>query len=133
MLGDPGKAISRALNIPTKSIASYVLQVVVAFFLSGALHALTLPRDNPDSSPLRYGGFLWIQGVCVVVEAMAEHVLGNTKRVRPLWMRRGIGLVRTVWVVGVMYSTVPLILGELEKISSGTESGPVFLFPTPQK
>lgn len=129
MLLDPGKALVRALNIPEKSIFSYTLQVAVAFFLSGALHALTLPRGSRGASPLRYGGFFWIQCACVVIEAIVEHMVGNMERFKPSWIRRCVGLVRIAWVLGVMYNTVPVIFGELVKVAM---SVPVFFFPEPK-
>ena len=112
-------------------MTGYVLQTTVAFFLSGVLHALALPRDIPDASPLRYAGFFWIQGLCVLTEVSAEYIIGNWEKGRPVWTNRCIGLVRTVWVLGVMYYTSPLINGELVKVAvrTGAQSGgPISFF-----
>lgn len=112
-------------------MTGYVLQITLAFFLSGVLHALTLPLDIPDASPLRYAGFFWIQGLCVLTEVSAEYTIGNWEKDRPVWTNRCIGLVRTVWVLGVMYYTAPLINGELVKVAvrTGAQSrGPISFF-----
>ncbi|KAK0111965.1 hypothetical protein ONS96_001228 [Cadophora gregata f. sp. sojae] len=60
LLTGPGKAISRALNLPEKSTTKYVIQIFVAFGLSGVLHSATLPRDVPNVSAVRYASFLWM-------------------------------------------------------------------------
>ena len=101
----------------------YVLQIAVAFFLSGILHAMTLPRDIHDASPLRYAGFFWIQGLCVLAEVFAEYITSNGEKARPV--NGCIALLRTLWVLGVMYFTAPLINGELVKVAvrTGVQSG----------
>ena len=89
------------------------------------MHALSLPPDIPDVSPLRYAGFFWIQGACVVVEVLVGGMVLDSGEVRSPRTRRWVSLVRFVWVVGVMYYSTPLINSELVKVGvrTGTQSG----------
>jgi hypothetical protein len=89
------------------------------------MHALTLPRDIPDVSPLRYAGFFWIQGACVLVEVSVGGMAFDSGEVRSPQTRRWVSLARCVWVVGVMFYSAPLINGELVKagVRTVTQSG----------
>jgi hypothetical protein len=135
MLSDPGKAIARVLEIPAKSSMDLAIRVAVAFALSGVLHAVTLPRDMPEVSPLRYAVFFWIQGLCVLLEIFASRCVSKVERVtgrRPLWVENCLMVVRVGWTVLVLYNTVPLIEGELVKVSLRMGDRPVILFPSPR-
>lgn len=92
------------------------------------MHALSLPRDIPDVSPLRYAGFFWIQGACVLVEVFVESMVLDSGEVRSAKTRRWVSLARCVWVVGVMYHSAPLINSELVKVGVRRETqsgGPI--------
>src|ERR1700730_6111432 len=113
MFADPGKAFALAVVSTRKSIPYYAIQVATAFLLSGAFHAATLPRDVKDVSMLRYAGFFWIQGLCVILEVLVSYATrhSDASTARPLYQinRR---IVRFMWTVGVLYATVPIIVGE---------------------
>jgi hypothetical protein len=129
----PGKALVGLLGVPTKSLGAYVIKIVVAFLLSGVVHAATLPHDLPGVSPLRYASFFWVQGVCVLVEVLLEQALmlhfQGSARVRPVWRRLCSGFARLVWTVAALYLTLPLIVDELTRVTRTFGLRPVFLFP----
>lgn len=79
----------------------------------------------PDVSPFRYAGFFWIQGVCVLIEVFTEYVLMGLKEAELLGKSRWSGLVRTVWILGVLYFTAPLINGVLVQVAvrTGAQAG----------
>jgi len=121
------------LGIPPRSTGAYAVKVGVAFFLSGALHAATLPFGVPGLSPLRYAAFFFIQGVCVLVEVLVEQMFGG-RMLKPKgrYMRVVLGFVRSGWVVGVLYATAPLIADELTKVSRVMGLRSTVLFPVPK-
>jgi hypothetical protein len=136
MFSDPGKEMARALGIPTKSGLGYVIQVVVAFAISGVLHAFSLPRNMPEVNSLRYASFFWIQGACVVLEIIASRWVASVKSVngtRLPWIEKCLVVVRVGWTVFVLYNTVPLIENELVKVSLRMRRVPIVLFPSPRK
>ncbi|PMD47726.1 hypothetical protein L207DRAFT_607219 [Hyaloscypha variabilis F] len=94
LLTSPAKVFVGAIGIPPKSFSAYMIKVVVAFLLSGVIHAATLPHNIPGASPLRYASFFWIQGACVLGEVIMEHALQGSGRLKPRarWMRWGVGL-----------------------------------------
>lgn len=121
----------RAIGVPQESLSAYIIKIIVAFLLSGVIHAASLPRSIPGISPLRYASFLWIQGACVLGEVIVEHVLQGSERLKPRarWMRWGLGLARLGWTVGVLYLTVPVIADELTKVTRIFGLRQVVLFP----
>jgi hypothetical protein len=110
----------RAIGVPPKSLSAYMIRIVVAFLLSGVIHAASLPRNIPRVSPLRYASFFWIQGACVLSEVIVEHALQGSGRLKPRtrWMRLGLGLVGLGWSVGILYLTMLVIADELIKVTS---------------
>lgn len=133
MFVDPGKAFARVL-VPARSPKYYAVQVIFAFWLSGAFHAATLPRDLEDFSMLRYASFFWLQGLCVLLEIFVSYSTqpSDEPGARPSWpnSRR---IVRLLWTMGVLYTTVPIIEGELVKMSAKMGRRPVLLFSVPRK
>jgi len=135
LLIGPAKALAAVLRVPPKSLPAYIIQVVLAFILSGAIHAASLPRNIPNVSPLRYASFFWIQGACVLVEIALEQVLvlQGSGELRPLWVRSCLAVARLAWTVGILYFTVPVGADELMKVARIVGPPPVFLFPLPKK
>ena len=109
------------------------MQVLIAFGISGALHAATLPIGLEGVSPMRYASFFWIQGILVVFEALVSHVPKAViaAEVQARGMRVGLIVMRLVWVVGTFYYTAPIIVDELTKVSRAMGKRPVFLFTLP--
>jgi hypothetical protein len=122
------------LRVPPLSLPAYGIQVVVAFFLSGMLHAATLPRDMPSVSPLRYAAFFWVQGACVLVEAIVVKVSTRTKSKRsmPFWMISCLGVARLAWTVVILFYTLPVLFNELTKVLRMYGLRPVFLLSLPE-
>lgn len=54
----------------------------------------------------------------MLIEVGAEFVIATPKKARPVPMKRGLVLVRLVWVVGVLYWTLPMIDDELINVFS---------------
>jgi hypothetical protein len=81
---------------------------------------------------LRYAGFFWIQGLCVLLEVLVSYATRplNPAAAGPLWLesRR---IVRLVWAVGVLYTTVPIIADEIVKMFALVGNRPVLFFPVP--
>lgn len=128
MVGDPGKAIAAKLCFQEVSFAKYAIQLLTAFFLSGIIHGLSLPNNVPVVSSWRYAGFFWIHGLCVLVEVAIKDVAGiaawsrNQRRLLPRWLER---IVQSLWVVCVLYFTVPLLGDVLVKIMVAMDVRPV--------
>jgi len=124
----------RAIGVPPKSLSAYMIKIVVAFLLSGVIHAASLPHNIQGVSPLRYASFFWIQGACILGEVIVEHALRGSGRLMPRarWMRWGLGLVRLGWTVGILYLTMPVIADELTKVTRIFGLKPVVLFPLPK-
>lgn len=124
----------RFVGVPAKSFASYTIQIAIAFLISGAFHASTLPPDIPDASPLRYAYFFWIQGACVVFEVLASRVMkaiiGPSEKSDML--KTCLGILRVAWTGSVLYYTAPLIVDELVRVARKMGNRPVFLFPVPK-
>jgi len=135
MFVDPGKALTQLLRISKKSASSYVVQIIVAFFLSGAFHILTLPRNVPELEFRRYGGFFFIHGLCVIIEVAAGSILNlaGWENLAAVWMRPFGKIARGAWALGVLYLTVPLIGSELVKVTVAADFRRVLLFPVPGK
>ena len=113
-------------------MAGYAIQVLVAFGVSGGLHAATLPTGLEGLSPTRYAAFFWIQGALVVAEVLVSHFAKSAIAVeaQPRVVRAFLLVVtRLVWVLGTLYYTAPMIIDELTKISRAMRKRPVFLFP----
>ncbi len=121
-----------AIGVPPKSLSAYMIKIVVAFLLSGVIHAASLPHNIPGVSPLRYASFFWIQGACVLGEVIVKHALQGSGRLKPRarWMRRGLGLVGLGWTVGILYLTI--IADELTKVTRIFGPRPVVVFPSPK-
>lgn len=134
MLTSPAKVMLRAIGVPPKSLSAYMIKIVVAFLLSGVIHAASLPHNIPGVSPLRYAFFFWIQGACVLGEVIVEHALQGSGWLKPRaqWMRWGLGLVGLGWTVGILYLTMPVIADELTKVTRIYGLRPVVLFPLPK-
>jgi hypothetical protein len=134
LLTSPAKVILRAIGVPPKSLSAYMIKIVVAFLLSGVIHAASLPHNIPGVSPLRYASFFWIQGACVLGEVIVKHALQGSGRLKPRaqWMRWGLGLVGLGWTVGILYLTMPVIADELTKVTRIFGLRPVVLFPLPK-
>jgi hypothetical protein len=110
------------------------MQVLIAFGISGALHAATLPVGLEGVSPMRYASFFWIQGTLVVFEVLVSHIAKAViaAEVQARGMRVGLLMVmRLVWVVRTFYYTAPIIVDELTKVSRAIRKRPVFLFTLP--
>ncbi|KAH7386385.1 hypothetical protein BKA64DRAFT_142444 [Cadophora sp. MPI-SDFR-AT-0126] len=134
LLTGPGKALSRALDIPDRSITRYVIVVIVAFCLSSALHSASLPTDIPNVSALRYASFFWMQGACVLHEIVlvrAAALLGLDGP-RPLWASIGLAVLRFFWVGLVLYHTGPVIEDELTRVSRIFGLRPVYFLALPE-
>jgi hypothetical protein len=118
------------IGVTAKSTAAYAIRIAVAFFLSGVLHAATLPLNIPGLSPLKYASFFWIQGVCVLIEVMAEKVLGEEElKLSGKGMRWGVGAVRVVWTVSVLLMTATLGVDELTRVTRIMGLRPTVVFP----
>jgi hypothetical protein len=124
----------KVLRLPAKSFSSYTIRIAVAFLISGAFHASTLPPDIPDASPLRYAYFFWIQGACVLIEVLASRAMrGITGPGEKSGMLKTcLGILRVVWTGTVLYYTAPLIVDELVRVVRQMGNRPVFLFPVPK-
>jgi hydrogenase-4 membrane subunit HyfE len=124
----------KVLGIPTKSLSSYTIQIAVAFFISGAFHASTLPPDIPDSSPLRYAYFFLIQGACVLIEVLAGRAMkvATGPGEKSNMLKTCLGILRVAWTGTVLYYTAPLIVDELVRVSRQMVNRPVFLLPVPK-
>lgn len=128
----PAKALINVLGVKPKSLPAYAIRIVIAFFISGVLHAATLPRNIYSVSPLRYASFFWIQGVCVLLEVMVEQMLGDGKlKQRAWWKRYGAGIIRLLWTVVVLYVTVPVVADELTRVLRVMGLKPTVLLPLP--
>jgi hypothetical protein len=98
------------------------------------MHAASLPRSVEYASMLRYAGFFWIHGLCVLFEVLVSYATlpSNPAAVAPLPLKNR-WIVRLVWTVGVLYTTAQMIVSELVKISAQIGSRPVLFFPVPHK
>lgn len=114
------------LGVNPKSTGAYAVKLAVAFFLSGVLHAATLPFDIPGLSPLRYAAFFWIHGVCVLLEVFVEYVLRGNRKFK--LGGYAIGCVRLVWTLGVLYITAPLGVDELTRVTRRMGLRPTVVF-----
>jgi hypothetical protein len=132
MFVDPGKALANMINVPTRSRVGYGIQLGIAFFLSGALHAATLPPNMPNISPFRYASFFWLNGICVEVELLASQAFKRFDLNRQAWIKNILMGVRVVWTCSVLYVTGPLLADEVTKISLELGTAPVLLFPAPK-
>lgn len=133
MFADPGKALANVLNVPAKSGFRYGIQLGIAFFLSGALHAATLPPNIPNISPFRYASFFWLNGICVGIELLASQVFKRFHLNEQAWIKNILMSVRMIWTCSVLYVTGPLLADEVIKISLELGKAPVLLFPAPHK
>jgi hypothetical protein len=118
------------LGVKPKSTTAYTMKLAVAFFLSGVLHAATLPFNIAGLSPLRYAAFFWIHGICVLIEVFVEHALrgdGRSKLRGKRW-KCAIGGVRLVWTVGVLFITAPLGVDELTRVTRAMGLRPTVVF-----
>jgi hypothetical protein len=108
---------------------------MTGFFVSGALHALTMPLNLEELKPIRYASFFWIQGGLVVAESLACRAIPPqySRRVKPFWMEACLSLTRLAWVMGSLYYTVPIIEDELIKVSRVMGLRPVLLFTPPDR
>jgi hypothetical protein len=121
------------LGVKPKYPPAYSIRIAVAFFVSGVLHAATLPHNIRGVSPLRYATFFWIHGLCVLLEVMVEQMLGNGQlKQRAWWRRYGAGIMRLLWTVVVLYVTVPIVADELTKVSRVIGLRPTVLLPLPR-
>ncbi|KAH8777115.1 hypothetical protein F5882DRAFT_502855 [Hyaloscypha sp. PMI_1271] len=128
----PAKALINVLGVKPKSLPAYGIKIVIAFFISGVLHAASLPRNMYRVSPLRYASFFWIQGVCVLLEVMVEQMLGDRQlKQRAWWKRYGAGIIRLLWTVVVLYVTVPVVADELTRVLRVMGLKPTVLLPMP--
>jgi len=128
----PGKAVVRVLEVKPKSFSAYAINIVVAFFVSGVLHAAALPFNVPGVSPLKYASFFWIQGVCVLAEVSVEHVLRGTLKQKTWWMGRGASVVRLVWTVAILYTTVPIVADQITGVMKIMGLRQTLLLPLPK-
>jgi hypothetical protein len=118
------------IGVTAKPTAAYTIRIAVAFFLSGVLHAATLPFNIPGLSPLKYASFFWIQGVCVLIEIMSEKVLGEEKlKLSGKGMRWGVSAMRVVWTVSVLLVTATLIVDEFTRVTRIMGLRPTVVFP----
>lgn len=119
ILTSPQKALVDLLQISPKTFPAYGVKVIVAFVLSGALHAATLPRNLANASPLRYASFFWIHGVCVLIEAILERTIERniSKKSSTFWTRSCVTIARLVWTLGILYYTAPVIADELTNLT----------------
>ncbi|KAH7317781.1 hypothetical protein BKA65DRAFT_599769 [Rhexocercosporidium sp. MPI-PUGE-AT-0058] len=134
ILTGPGKALSRALELPPKSTTAYAIQIIIAFGLSGALQSNTLPRNMSNISPLRYASFFWIHGACVLYEIIvvrAAAMLGLNGP-RPLWASTALAFARVAWTGIVLYHTLPVIQDELTRISRIFGLRTIYLLSLPE-
>ena len=106
------------------------MKLAVAFFLSGVLHAATLPFNVVGLSPLKYAAFFWIHGVCVLIEVFVERALAGNERLK--FMGKGskfaLSGMRAVWAVGVLFVTAPLIVNELTRVTRRMVVRPSMIF-----
>jgi uncharacterized membrane protein len=128
----PGKAVVKLLEVKPKSFSAYAIKIVVAFFVSGVLHAASLPFNIPGVSPLRYAAFFWIQGVGVLAEVVVEHVLRGILKQKTWWMGWGASVMRLVWTIAVLYTTVPIFADEFTSVTRIMGLRPTLLLPLPQ-
>jgi hypothetical protein len=126
MFVDPGKALTRYLNIPAKSTTGYAIIIATAFFVSSIFHGFTFPRGTADLDPLRYAGFFWVQALCVVAE------VGVSRMLKGKVPSGGHGkmALRALWTLAVFYSTIPLYGSELVKFMVSVDR-PTLIFPMP--
>ncbi len=121
MLTGPEKALAKVFGLRENSLREYGIKIIVAFGLSSVLHVSTLSKasDLPGLDPLQYMTFFWVQGACVLVEAIASYVMerARPKMARTKFQKEILGVLRLAWVVGVMYWTAPMIVDELTKVS----------------
>jgi hypothetical protein len=82
---------------------------------------------------LRYAGFFWIQGLCVILEVLVNLAIRHAGApvARPLWLNSRKS-VRFVWTVRAMYATLQMIVGELVEMSVKMGRRTILLFSAPQ-
>ncbi|KAF2841491.1 hypothetical protein M501DRAFT_929185 [Patellaria atrata CBS 101060] len=105
----PSKQILRRLSIPSKSIPGRIIQLFVAFFLSGCLHAsgsyTQLGPTNPLSGPMR---FFLLQPLGILLQVFISSLFrksGAAGRLSP----RVKQLTNFVYVHCWFYYTAPLL------------------------
>lgn len=128
----PAKAVVKVLKVNPKSFSAYTIKIVVAFFISGVFHAASLPFDVPGLSPLRYALFFWIHGVCVLTEVFLEHLLRGILKQKTWWTGLGASVVRFVWAIAILYTTVPMFADEITRVSRVMGLTPTLLLPLPR-
>ncbi len=106
------------------------MKLAVAFFLSGVLHAATLPFKIVGLSPLRYAAFFWIHGTFVLIEVFVERALGGNGRLKFKGKGSNFALagMRAVWTIGVLFLTAPLIVNELTRVTRCLGVRPTMIF-----
>lgn len=127
----PGRAVSKLLRIPDKSIYGYALQIWVAFGISGIVHAFSLPQGIRGVSPLQYAKFFWLHVYFVLFEIAVCHIFRArmASAEKNTWGKVALAVVRLVWVLSVLYLTVPTVLDQLVRVMRVIASRPVLFLP----
>ncbi|KAL9624620.1 MAG: hypothetical protein Q9160_001285 [Pyrenula sp. 1 TL-2023] len=112
-ISEPGRFLtSEVLHLPLKSTSSRVIQVMMAFSLSGFLHASASYTQFADTKPLHPFLFFFLQGIGVLAQGAIALKLKPLTEKLPKWARRaGNAAVVALWA----YYTGPLLANDFAR------------------
>ncbi|KAH7122494.1 membrane bound O-acyl transferase family-domain-containing protein [Dendryphion nanum] len=110
----PSRAVLEGLGWEKKSVRGKVVQLTVAFGLSGCLHACGSYTSHGDTNPLNLMAFFMIQALGIFVEVSVSRALRKTgvQKYVPVWTMR---LFTFVYVHTWMYFTAPLLADDFAR------------------
>ena len=109
-ISEPSRCLISKFRLNPRGSLARILQVTIAFALSGSLHAAGSYTQFADTKPLRPFLFFMVQGLGSLGQRTVTRSLG-TKNL-PQWLRRtGNGLFVLIWA----YYTGPLLADDFAR------------------
>ncbi|KAL9108965.1 MAG: hypothetical protein Q9227_006361 [Pyrenula ochraceoflavens] len=109
-ISEPSRWLVQILHLNPRSTFARALQLLIAFTLTGFMHAAGSYTQFADTRPIRPFLFFIVQGLGILAQTAVTQAMG-TRRL-PRWLRRaGNGLFILVWA----YYTGPLLADDFAK------------------